>query len=104
MVTDDKVLVKALIERLRREIDELDEEIIAKVRTRTEKAVQIARLKRSNNIPLVNGTRETVVFSRYATALGRFGRTMAAALLLKSRETETDFGGQDEDSPPENRG
>ncbi len=102
MATDDKSIVNALIERLRREIDELDEEIIAKVRVRTEKAVQITKLKRSNNLPLVNGTREMDVFSRYASALGRFGRTMASALLLRGRQFETDFSKENEGSPPEN--
>ncbi len=101
---DEKAVVKSLIDQLRREIDSLDEQIIDLVRNRTEKAVQITRLKRSNNIPLVNGSREMDVFSRYANALGRFGRTMASALLLKARHVESDFGKEERDSHTENPG
>lgn len=104
MAMDEKAVVRALIDQIRKEIDALDEDIIDLVRARTDKAVQVARLKRSNNIPLVNGSREMDVFSRYASALGRFGRTMATALLLRARQTESDFGKDDKDSDPKNLG
>ncbi len=95
-MADDSAVAADLIEHLRREIDEIDESIIKMVKLRTERAAQIARLKRTSNIPMVSGNRERDVFSRYAKALGDLGKTMVSALIVKHRAPETDSGPEPE--------
>ncbi len=91
-MASDKDVADELISQLRLEIDQIDEEIITLVKLRTERAAQIARLKRSNNIPMVSGTREMDVFTRYSKALGNLGKTMVSALISKHRSPDTDSG------------
>lgn len=90
MAADEKEITDDLINNLRREIDQIDENIIKLVHLRTERAAQIARLKRGNNIPIVDSKRERDVFGRYAKMLGDLGKTMASAFIFKHRDPETD--------------
>lgn len=85
-MADEKQIVQDLIEELRKEIDEIDEAIIGLVQQRTEVSARIARLKRREKIPIVDGKRERVIFSRYSKALGSLGKTMAGALLRKNKD------------------
>lgn len=102
MMADDDSVAKELIARLRIEIDNIDEKIIDLVRLRTEISARIARLKRYNNLPMITGKREMDVFSRYAAALGQLGRTMASALLLRSKQLpEPDFKVEDKANTPQ---
>lgn len=87
-MTDDEGITRDIIAELREEIDRIDEDIIELVRRRTEVSAQIARLKRKNKIPLVDGKRERDIFSRYSIALGNLGKTMAGALLSRSKHVE----------------
>lgn len=78
------------IELMRDLIDSVDEAIIELVRQRTELATKVARLKRENRIPIIDGIRERIIFKKYAAALGYLGKQLATALLTRrTRDAET---------------
>ena len=101
MVIDENQIIKDLIDKLRKEVDNLDEAIIKLVSERTDRVSQIARLKRSTNEPMITGWREREVFSRYARLLGEMGKSMASALLSRNRSSPPrtgEFAPEDLDS------
>lgn len=100
MINEDD-LVEEMISLLRIEIDELDDEIIKKVRLRTEKAARIARLKRFKNKPMITGKREVEVASKYTIEFGKLARTMGSALFFRSNPPELDKINESGDSPKE---
>ncbi len=89
-MANDGQIARDLVAKLRQEVDEIDKEIIDLVKKRTVISASIARVKRSNGLPVVTGSRERDVFARYAGALGQLGKTMVSAILLQNKQPVSD--------------
>lgn len=78
-VLDDQV------ERLRKNIDAVDEAIISLVKERRQYSAGIRRVKRRQGRPGVDLTRESVVHRRYMDELGGVGSLVSSAVLTYSK-------------------
>ncbi|WP_227979739.1 chorismate mutase [Nocardia spumae] len=75
---------EAEIEKLRKEIDRLDAEILAAIKRRTEVSRIIGRTRMANGGPRLVHSREMKVLERFSE-LGQEGHTLAMLLLRLGR-------------------
>lgn len=75
---------EAEIEKLRKEIDRLDAEILASIKRRTEVSRIIGRTRMANGGPRLVHSREMKVLERFSE-LGQEGHTLAMLLLRLGR-------------------
>lgn len=73
------------VERLRKNIDAIDDAIIALVKERQQYSASVRRVKRRQGKPGVDLSREAQIFDRYRYGLGGPGKRIAAALLCHSK-------------------
>jgi chorismate mutase len=75
---------EAEIEKLRKEIDRLDAEILAAIKRRTEISHLVGRTRMANGGPRLVHSREMKVLERFSE-LGQEGHTLAMLLLRLGR-------------------
>ncbi|MBF6131450.1 chorismate mutase [Nocardia otitidiscaviarum] len=82
--SDSALPTEAEIDKLRKEIDKLDAEILAAVKRRTEVSRLIGRTRMANGGPKLVHSREMKVLERFSE-LGQEGHTLAMLLLRLGR-------------------
>lgn len=73
------------VDQLRKNIDAIDEAIIALAKERQQYSAGVRRLKRRQGKPGVDLSREAEIFERYAE-LGPWGHNVCAAILHHSKD------------------